>query len=227
MPIELKNHYVAFIDILGFSQMVRTDCEGTLDGQKYVDRLIDAHKQTTSIGREIDGLSVSQFSDSTVISAPYSKVDFADFVSVISSFQQSLLTKEILCRGGIAIGKHFSEGSFLFSNGLIEAYRIESGLAVFPRIVVSKDLIDLVYPNNTIPEECSLVKENDNLFFVDYLSSTNAVLARSLMETIIPGDLSIEPSIRSKQLWLIEYYNYCFPENQFRENHRFQKKHTS
>lgn len=225
MPIELKNHYVAFIDILGFSQMVRADCEGGPNGQQYVDRLIEVHQQTTTLGSDVDGLSVSQFSDSTVIAAPFSRVSFSDFLGVIVSFQQNLLRKGILCRGGVAIGKHYSEGSFLFSNGLIEAYRIESGLAVFPRIVVSQDLIDLIYPNRNLPPSCSLLRENDDLFFVDYISSMSQRDVRSFMEKIVPGNLAQDPSVRNKQIWLIEYYNFCFPENQFREARRFDKMH--
>lgn len=63
---------------------------------------------------------------------------------MISNYQYSLLSKGVLCRVGMSYRKHFSTEDFLFSNGMIEAYRLDSAVAITPRVIISSELLDLV-----------------------------------------------------------------------------------
>jgi len=221
MGAPLKNHYVAFIDILGFSYMVRSDCEGGVGDQKNLDGLINAHQKTKEISSGIPDLGVWQFSDSIVISAPYAKSSFEDFSEVVIRAQNNLLFEGIMCRGGVAVGKHYSNGSFLFGDGLIEAYRIECKEALFPRVAVSQKLIDLAYPDGVSTARGKLVKESDGIYFLDYIGCLDVGLVSPLVEYLVPYPLSSIPSVRKKQLWLLEYYNFCFPEHRIDRAERF------
>lgn len=149
--------------------MVKRDCESPPNSNSYIAKLFDIYKNTATIHKNGTDLEIIQFSDSTVFSLPYSKGDFSTFLNIVSTFQYDLLTQGLLCRGGIAYGKHFYSDGFLFSNALIEAYKIEKYFAKYPRVVVSKDVLDLIYTNFTFEEDAPLIKENDDLIFVDFL----------------------------------------------------------
>ena len=138
----LKNYLVAFIDILGFKEMVKHDSEVPDGKQKFINILYELHLETKKIKDSNSEIQVFQFSDSVVISIPYSATRFIDFCEIVSNYQYRLFLSGILCRGGVSYGKHFSSDSFLFSTGMIHAYLIESREAITPRVVISRDLMD-------------------------------------------------------------------------------------
>lgn len=105
---------------------------------------------------------------------------------------------------------------------MIEAYRLESQVALSPRVVVSGDLFELVNPR-TISQGINvpLLFEQDGLRFIDYLNGRNASETWSSISAIIPTELSTSSSIRNKQIWLIDYYNYSFPSQTHVVNQKF------
>lgn len=217
----LNNYYVAFIDLLGFSHMVKHDCETHKGNQKYFSKLYEVHKKSQSLKDGLEGLQVTQFSDSIVLSLPYCKENFESFIDVIATHQFELLKNGILCRGGVSYGMQFSEEAFLFSNGLIDAYRIESEVANFPRIVVSNELISLLFPRGDEGLNGKIIKENDECRFVNYLLGDSPDENWHLLSKVVPEDLSDNSSIRSKQIWLIDYYNHSFSDSVKRSVERF------
>lgn len=213
MPIELKPYIVSFIDLLGFSSMVAHDCETPNGEQKYIESLHDCHMETRSFQAVHPELQLIQFSDSVVFALPYSVENYKTIIGIISNYQYSLLKKGILCRGGVSYGKHYFTEDFLFSNGMIEAYRLESQVALYPRVVVGKDLFDLIKPTISAEDaDIPLLFEQDGLWFIDYLRERESDEVWSAISSIIPPELSNSSSIRSKQIWLIDYYNHLFPD---------------
>ena len=206
MPVELKQHYVAFLDILGFSEMVSSDSMG--DDQNNLLKLYRCHQSLSKIFRNHPDCTITQFSDSVVIAKPYDAADFQWFIKSVAEYQRMLLDEHFLCRGGIAVNKHYSVNSFTFSAGLITAYKVESKLARYPRVVISQEVLDLVYPDyNKIPP--SLILEDDGLFFIDYLGLTKKKRPKTLINSVKAIVTSLvenaEPSVREKGRWLASY----------------------
>lgn len=223
MDLNLKTHIVAFIDILGFSEMVSHDCEKPNGEQKYIGNLFTVHRETKEIAKQLEGMTLTQFSDSVVISVPYSPENFHAICGVLSSFQYRLLCSGILCRGGVSYGKHFSTEDFLFSHGLIDAYNIESNIASTPRIVLANGLVDLVFGRPMDIDNERILTESDGLFFIDYLAEGTEDKCRQHLENCLPAKLSENSSVRSKQIWLIDYFNFKYPNNKIREISRFEE----
>lgn len=206
MPVELKQHYVAFLDVLGFKEMVKSDMVG--DNHKYLSKLFRCHQSAAQIFQDDPNCSITQFSDSIVISKPYDAASFEWFATRVADYQRLLLDEELLCRGGIAVDKHFSNGSFTFSAGLIAAYRVENKTARYPRVVISTEVMDLVFPQKkTLPP--FLIEEDDGLLFIDYIGLTLrkrpkklAVSVKNVVEELL---LSDDSSVREKGLWLASY----------------------
>jgi hypothetical protein len=220
-PGNLSYHYVAFIDLLGFSAMVEADCNGPTNNIRYFPKLFDIHKTITTLTGMIPGSSLTQFSDCIVIAVPFGLQPFSEALGLIARYQFLLLQEGILCRGGISYGKHFQEHTFLFSEGLIRAYRIESEQAKYPRIVIDKDVIELVIQKE--PQIYDLmIEESDGAIFLDYLRFGPPKEVFAVVTRITAGLKKMHRRTREKHRWLREYYAYRFPESERFDCSRFR-----
>lgn len=206
VSIELRQHYVAFLDVLGFSEMVAEDIKS--EDHRHLSKLFKCHQAAAHIFSDDPNCSITQFSDSIVVAKPFDADAFDWFVTRVAKYQRLLLDEELLCRGGISVNKHFSNGSFTFSAGLIAAYRVESKMARYPRVVVSPEVMELIFPGVTdVPKH--LVREDDGLLFVDYIGHTRATKPKRLesaVESVVRTLLGSETaSIREKGIWLASY----------------------
>ncbi|MGF6234739.1 hypothetical protein ABIE02_000844 [Leclercia sp. 1548] len=205
--MNVASYYVAFIDILGFKDIVEQEKSNQFD-KGLLTKLYACHLQCGEIFKEFH-IDIVQFSDSIVISKPFSVDSFEQFIKAVSSYQKMLLKSGFLCRGGIALNKHYSDSGFIFSPALIEAYNVESKKAIYPRIVISEDLMELLFPTKNIPE--FLCKEYDGLYFVNYVSNEMDEESRESLENLISSCISSKnPSIAQKGIWLAGYFDIIF-----------------
>lgn len=169
--MKYENRLIAFIDILGFKEIVRESKNdiskieflySVLDylknweapdkwDLKYVEIEEDAQKKGVS-NFDIRGKTNStSFSDSIVVSV---KVDnninemTSTLIANLAHIGAKLLEKGVLFRGGLTIGNLIhNENGTVFGQGLIDAYQLESNSALFPRIILSDKLVkQLNYP---------------------------------------------------------------------------------
>lgn len=213
-------HYVAFLDILGFSEMVASDCSGPTDNAVYLPRLLEVHKTALAHARECPGAKITQFSDSILLALPYGLAGFAAVVENVAGLQRALLKDRVLTRGGLSYGKHFSDEEFIFSDALIKAYGIERDRAIFPRVVVDDDLLDLIkpFPGGRGP---ALIREADGACFVDYLRGMSLEEAQCSVDDATAGWEKLPVRVREKMRWLRDYAAFTFPENTDFMNERF------
>lgn len=155
---------VAFIDILGFSEIVAAN-DKSQDNDIFNDlnnalnealkKSIDIQKQLLKSVGEMMGEDIvgkfkhKQFSDNIYFSFDYqdeSELDLAFFFVVSNSilYQRTMLSKGYYVRGGIAEGQNFVGENLIFSKALIKAYELESKWANYPRIIIDKPLIEKV-----------------------------------------------------------------------------------
>lgn len=169
--IKYEKRIVAFIDILGFKEIVKQSefdvakiellysvldyLKGWEIPKKWDLKLVEIEEDAQKKGVENFDISgrtnTTSFSDSIVVSV---KVD--DNVNEMAStlivnlayIGAILIEKGILFRGGITIGNIFhKENGTVFGQGLIDAYMLESKSAKYPRIILSDKLLrELNYP---------------------------------------------------------------------------------
>lgn len=127
--------YVAFIDILGFSNFVSKEenVEKVNDLFKFVHNFSDLFNDEEKLG-----VKVSFFSDSIVISAK-----LLDRLLAPILIAESFLIKNLhlLFRGGITYGKYYHHDGVTFGPAVVDAYKIEKS-AYYSRIVFSDGIID-------------------------------------------------------------------------------------
>jgi len=162
------------------------------------------------LGQDLEA-GLIQFSDSVVLSKPFNIQELGSFLNAIAGWQRELILRGLLCRGGIAFGKHFVKDKFLFSKAMIDAYKLESSQAKFPRILVSSDLIELAYGQvdfGPLP----LLKEEDGAIFVNYLKVTDAGLQTRLKDSIdkvVKDAAGASSDVQEKIRWLARYSDYA------------------
>lgn len=206
----LDYHFVAFLDILGYSNMVKSDLEGPSGDEKYFQKLLDLHKETNGLKYENLEFTLIQFSDSIIISAPFNPDSFCSFSKLIAEYQLKLLHVGIPIRGGITFGKHYYKDDFLFSSGLIDAYGIESKLARYPRIIISDDLFELLKSQKVNLE--FVINDNDYKI-IDFLHASDGTFDIEIINDLITKlENNKSETVSEKGLWLKEYVNYKNPE---------------
>lgn len=218
----LTYHFLAFIDILGFSSMVEADCNGPQEEISFLPKLLALHDQTALDIPDGNGVTFSQFSDSVIVAQRYTLNTFSAFARHVMKYQRSLFFAGVLCRGGLSYGKHYEKENFVFSEALIKAYRIENERAKYPRIVIDDDLLDLLSPVDGIPES-TITKEADGASFLDYLRDCDREDGLRAVNELTEGWETKPLRVREKLGWLREYFSFSFSDPDSFHVQRFRR----
>lgn len=213
---DLDYAIVAFVDILGFSEMVKSDCENKSGSLKFFEIL----KNINLKAKRISGCNITQFSDSVIFSLPLSEKNYLKMIKIISDYQYELLRNSIICRGAMAYGKHYIENEFMFSQALIEAYQLETTEAKYPRIIISSNLREFFETKyKHIP---NTIKEKDGYFFIDYLKRENKDEIKKILQKYNSNLYKYSLGVREKYYWLFEYWEFIFNEKLEFNQQKFQ-----
>ncbi len=188
--VHYETRYVAFLDILGFKNLVGQSTKNQ-DILNIINKALNytyeiQHDNYHGILSQVEfGKQVTTFSDSIVISYSTSTPGggfhiLMDLIYICND----LLYNGILVRGGVTVGQLIHDEQKCFGPAMIEAYYMESKKAVYPRILINKSVLDFDLENpgpaNTVEQETeyllSLIKavpDDGNLFILDYLKQKN------------------------------------------------------
>jgi hypothetical protein len=227
------NYLVAFIDILGFKSIV----EQSEEDQEYFNRILSALKHIEHFvihnegkaKNEGNSVNMTQFSDSLVISRPYTTLSLLLMIMNLDLIMKVLAREGIMIRGGLTSGYLYHEGNIAFGPAFIKAYELASKKAVFPRIIIDPDLLDgsstpppYGEPVNKdylhVSTKGIIKQDKDGFHFIDFLGgyfSNPEFIGEELEKTILGqllrlnGDYSSTERIEAKLKWMQEYINNC------------------
>jgi len=249
--IKYEERLVAFIDILGFKELVKKSENDTSKivlinnalnylknweipqnwGLKYIEIEEDAQKRGVDSFDIRNKTNSTSFSDSIVVSVKVNNNVNEMATTLIANLAYIgafLLEEGILFRGGLTIGNLVhNENGTVFGQGLIDAYKLESNNAKYPRIILSDKLISrLIYPlitkKNRYPYHQYIVRFDDGcvgfhqMQYYQVMQTWEGMTINKLKKylekirlKIIGGlDASFEnPSIYEKYVWLKKEYN--------------------
>jgi len=171
-----EQRIIAFVDILGFENIVDKCSEKTINSILSTPR--DYFKSQPV--EKYKNIQISIFSDSIIISFIYTEEQavynlLLDFMNILIKF----IEKEVICRGYISKGEVIHDENMLFGPGFIEAYKMEKKMN-FPRIGFSDEIyqIGLKYHDKNISNGLNdnflkslFIKDEDGLYYVDYFST--------------------------------------------------------
>ena len=219
------NYYVAFLDILGFKNIVDNE------SCSYIWDIFDRHADDVhlAIFNTLTGESTFEernihlkiFSDSIIM---YISADCKNALQTLAlacvNMQSELLSRNrfVLLRGGVTYGKFFAgetveDGDIIFGPALVDAYKLEEEKAKDPRILVSDIALYMWNRDNNqrnyIDEMNTLIrKDTDGLSYLDYIgfylkhygTRDDARKKLTFIENELQKNLSC--SVRSKYLYL-------------------------
>jgi hypothetical protein len=156
---------VAFLDVLGFESLIQKMEQDSLLSIKIYKLLSTIHsiKHFSNTKDTVQsGLNVSVFSDSIAISTE--EENYINLIWTVIGLQAKLLAEGILCRGGVAKGMLIHQDDLLYGPALVRAYKLESKTAIYPRVIVDTDVIELM-PYGL--KSAFLLKDNDGINFLN------------------------------------------------------------
>lgn len=144
MRINYQNKIVAFVDVLGFSNIVYSETTDLID--RYFKFILDDFKFPVKNNR----FNYHLISDSIVISANNNKNNLSILIELLCMLQSKLMIEGILLRGGISFGNLYlnKSNSVIVGPGLINAYKLEAK-AIYPRIILDRRFIPQYFDNTT------------------------------------------------------------------------------
>jgi len=240
---HFQQRFIAFVDILGFSSIVeRMSSEGRLfttirDALKRLDRQSrgfqryrrqrrDKREATLRKGAvplvAASNLQMTAFSDCYVLS----EVSPAWHVlAAVQALGSRFLAEGILTRGAVVQGNAYHNGRVLFGPGIVDAYKLESEVAKYPRILVTESVRQAVWGyHEGLWKGRLLERDVDGCWFVNLLVpslSSWAPLSDTAAERDVDSHLKRvrrslanewqraqgNPGHMSKVWWLIHNFN--------------------
>lgn len=230
---DFKDCLVAFIDVLGFNQRVKSikDQNDFIElGTLLYSIKLTAEAISTADGI-LDDLTITSISDSIIVSSPFTHPACTiRMLHILHHIQYELLATSFrtLVRGYICRGTVYHKDGIVFGSGYSDAYKGEGVIGCAPRIVLDPEVVKdgkRVIENYTGSQKVltafDYLREdnNDGFYFIDYLKPVGnqselpkeqLLNERANIDSFIKqslqkyqGDYSIYPKYR----WLQNYYN--------------------
>jgi hypothetical protein len=131
-PPAFSPRFVAFLDILGFEELVRK-ADTDLSARRTIRSAIGILRGANN-DRKDSGYQFTHFSDSIVLSADVSDVGARAIIESCCRLYVLLLRRGLLLRGGLTVGNVIHEtNGMLYGSAMIEAYRMDQR-GIPPRI---------------------------------------------------------------------------------------------
>jgi hypothetical protein len=224
---NLKDKYVAFIDVMGFSNLVN---KGNVENlESYFSKITEVLDKLRINKADIESFLIS---DSIILIAPDSPKSLKQLLGAIRQIQFALLWRKIIVRGAVSFGQVYynKEKNIIVGKGFIKAYLLE-GEAFFPRVIIDPAIIkkfggdkrDFIEEINgtteynfglrviyTKSEQSRIV---DDSIFIDYANKTirkqeiNGNIKK--VYELIVENLYSEQKLFSKYVWLRDYFIEC------------------
>lgn len=224
-----RRSFAVYMDHLGTKQQMKTFAPEDL--RDYL-QLIDAFMWTLHDPLwQNEDQALSTFSDNFILGIIFDEdrpggSGLNPAFSAIAFYELVMTTEKIPIRGGIALGDLYMDERTVIGPALVEAVELEENQAKYPRIILSKDCIEVVHKDlgyynadfrKLSPWNEDLLVDVDGEIFVNYLSCVSGIdnevaQLQALAEhsDAIRSELQKDHSgrIRMKWRWLADYHNY-------------------
>lgn len=158
-----SDRLLAYMDILGWSEIVRDESRAGQAATAMLDVQGEksAWNMAATLVRSDNPVQMSEISDGVVLSCDVNSLQGREQLLVrVCRLYMWWLEHGFLCRGAIVAGRAVHSDNVVYGAALVDAYRLERQLAVYPRIIVrEEDLAQL----GTLP----VLRMEDGVAFLD------------------------------------------------------------
>lgn len=146
--------FVALLDVLGYRNKIEADRQQASETFKTK---LEAALAVLSGLNETE-VSYQAISD-TIIIANHPSAPFGDLLRTLKRVHLAFLQQGLFLRGGVAFAPHFKSGPITYSHALPVAYQLEQKQAVYPRVVIDSNIIQMFSEGGKLSEESDNVRE--------------------------------------------------------------------
>jgi hypothetical protein len=227
-PAALAKSFCAFIDILGFSKLIKI-AHANGSSRRLLQRLtnaLDGSLDSIDKARSDDYFWTHKFfTDNLVIGyladAIYEnrEVSLASTIHISATHQLVMALHGFSVRGAITMGDLYIGRDIVFGEPLVRAHELESDKEMprSPRIVLSPECANLVMKEPTFRQ--SILRDIDDRLFINYLdwnwldcyAPTLGYDVLKRHKKFVERGLACfkgNKSTHLKYLWLAQYHNY-------------------
>ena len=163
---EIKKCYVAYFDLLGYKEYLKNNPDNAIDFLNFINHGITntinyiENINNSELIKGIANITIKTkvFSDNIllcmdVLDGDDEKYRLISFISIVAEIQRGFILQcGLFLRGGIVEGDISFNDDYVFGQGLVDAVDSEAK-AVYPRIIVSKKLVELLSQNTSYTKE--------------------------------------------------------------------------
>lgn len=151
--MAIPHTFVSLLDVLGYKNKINEDRQ---NGKEEFRKKLESSLSVLGGINETE-ISYQAISDTIIVSA-HPSTPFAEFLKTLARVHRSFLKNGLFIRGGISFAPHFRSGPLTYSHALPIAYEIEQKQAIYPRIVIDKNIIAMMMPGEKLESEISNIK---------------------------------------------------------------------
>lgn len=226
-----EDRIVCFLDVLGFKELVNAPVrsDSSVDEAKVaaIAGALTTIQREMNVGKPaefVDGMQVTQFSDSITFSFPANEQSalFHALLQIVW-VQLALVYQGILVRGAMKYGRLVHTPELIFGPAFVDAYELESKTACYPRVILEDSVIQAgaaAHARHHDPASEAehiknlLRKDHDGFWYVDYVNAAirelndpaydAAEYYDRLWEIVDTGRATRSPAVRAKYEWLAD-----------------------
>lgn len=163
---QYSERITAFVDILGFESYLYSNSTSASDVLSLLSTQQSVAVSNQVISSSKSDFKIQSFSDNIVISVVNSSDAFSELVCYLVDLFVSSLKSGLFIRGGVQVGDLYQDTSqnVVFGPALVEAYKLESHQANFPRIILSKKLVEQINLWKNDPKATAFYQASDSFY---------------------------------------------------------------
>lgn len=122
----------------------------------------------------------------TVIITSTQRDEIIDYLKTLKKIQISFLEEQLFIRGGMTYSQHFKSGNVTYSQAIARAYELESTTAIYPRLVIDKNIIEMFKDTSEMKalKKSNLIACQNGTYFLNILDKRNVLKIKILCEQI-------------------------------------------
>jgi hypothetical protein len=132
--------YCAFVDILGFSELIAELGKGMVGFEQLRD-LLQNIRLPAAVPIEGSDLRAQSISDALCISTSCTNAGLSHMFFVLTTLALQLLLKGFFMRGAIVKGNLYHDDHMVFGEAQVRAYLLERDIVRYPRIMVTAAVV--------------------------------------------------------------------------------------
>ena len=144
MEAEYEERYCAFIDILGFGELIGKLQSGGTPLHILRELLSKIHNSppTNAGALARSDFRAQSISDAVALSAASNAAGLGAIIHSVNQLAVDLLTQGVFIRGALVKDRLYHDDKMVFGNALVRAYRLESTVVRYPRVMVTREVAE-------------------------------------------------------------------------------------